>query len=397
MMRRVVITGYDVICSLGNDSETVHKGLKQGNAPLCDLGENAPGDEFIHIKVGKVKGISAEPEDSNGYDKSEVMAVRAYDGAMKNAGLCCGYGGVQPERVSLSLATSIMGSEHIIEYVRGGDIDYIGRSKLFEVRLADKFGIGGEIYTTSSACASGTAAVGMAVSLIRSGKSDIVVCCCTDHISSLSLNGFMALETLSKGVCKPFDKTRNGINIGEGCACFIIEDYESAQKRGANIQAEIVGYGLANDACHITSPDPEGIGALSSMKMAAEDNFSRKKLKDNDKIYFNTHGTGTVANDAMELKAIRTLMGDRGEYAISSTKSLTGHCLGAAGGVELALGLMMLKDGKVYQTQNSNTDMDENYNANKEIDSALPPNYLLSNSFAFGGNDATIAVRTYEG
>lgn len=393
MAKRAVITGYDIICALGDNKEIVHRNLKNGKTPIEDMNDTAKNKKFTKVKVGMVKGVIENMDSSEGFDKSEIMANLVYKSAMEDAGFINGYGDVSESRVSLSLATSIMGSEHVIEYVKKGDIDYIGKSKLFEIRLAKAFGIGGEMYTTSSACASGSAAVGVAVDLIRSGKADIVVCCCTDHISDLSLHGFMALETISPEVCKPFDKTRNGINIGEGCACFIIEDYDHALKRNADIKGEITGYGLANDACHITSPDPEGIGAGLSMMMAITDNLSNGELKDNDHIYVNAHGTGTNANDSMELKAIKNSLDDKGQYVVSSTKSLTGHCLGAAGGIELALGLMMLEDGCVYPTQNSNTDMDSEYNLNKELKQDFAPDFLLSNSFAFGGNDATIAVR----
>ena len=393
MEKRVVITGYDIICALGDNKEIVHKNLRNGVTPIRDLSDAASEEKFTNVKVGMVKSVIEKMDSSEGFDKSEIMANLVYKGAMEDAGFTNGYEDVPESKVSLSLATSIMGSEHIIDYVKKGDIDYIGKSKIFEIRLAKAFGIGGEMYTTSSACASGSAAVGVAVDLIRSGKADIVVCCYTDHISDLSLHGFMTLETISPGVCKPFDQTRNGINIGEGCACFIIEDYEHATKRNADIKGEITGYGLANDACHITSPDPEGIGAGLSMMMAITDNKSGGELKDDDNIYVNAHGTGTNANDSMELKAIRKTLDNKGQYAISSTKSLTGHCLGAAGGIELALGLMMLEDGRVYPTQNSKTDMDPEYNVNKEIKPDFAPDFLISNSFAFGGNDATIAVR----
>lgn len=393
MRQRVVITGYDVICSLGTDRESVRRNLKQGQLPITELGEERPSEAFRHIKAGKA-GVGFEPvRNSTDRDQSEQMAVKAFHGAMTDAGFTDGFGEIPENRISLSLATSVMGSEHIIEYAKGGEPDYIGRSKQFEIRLAQEFGIGGELYTTSAACASGTAAIGLAAELIRTMRARIVVCCCTDHICAISLYGFRALNTLSHEICRPFDKKRDGINIGEGSACFILESYESAVQRKARIRGEVTGYGLANDACHITSPDPEGKGAFLAMRMAVEDTSFDAPMDGTDRIYINAHGTGTPANDSMELKAIKRAFDGENTYVVSSTKSMTGHCLGAAGGVELALGLMMLEDGQVYPTLHSNTDIEEGGSLNERIAPGFAPDYVISNSFAFGGNDAVIIVR----
>ena len=177
---------------------------------------------------------------------------------------------------------------------------------------------------------------------------------------------------------------RDGINIGEGSAFFILEEYERAKKRGAHIYGEIKGYGLANDAYHITSPDPEGKGAFHVMKMALGNEKPRE-------IYINAHGTGTNANDSMELKAVKNYFGDEKVY-MSSTKALTGHCLGAAGSIECGFSLMFLQEGKVPVTANSTFDFAEENGVTDKIPYEKDVNSIVSNSFAFAENDACIWI-----
>lgn len=394
MNERVVITGYDVMCSLGNNKEEVREGLQKQEVPLMKYGKIADIDEFKNIYVGRVKWGNDRIGSYTDEDKSEKMLNKTFRGALNDSGLNMESADIVPERISMSLATSIMGSEHTIEYKKTGDIRYVGLSKQFGMRLARTFGIGGEIYTTSSACASGSAAVGVAFDLIRSGRADIVVCCGADQISAISLYGFKTLGSMTNGKGKPFDKERDGINIGEGSACFIFESLSHACARRANIRAEVLGFGLSNDAWHITSPAPDGRGAIESMKMALKEGFGSLEKLDKWNIYVNAHGTSTKANDDMELKAIRHVFKNADSNCmVNSTKSLTGHCLGAAGSIELALGMIMGEDKIVYPTCNSNTDLDDDYNLNKRITLEYNPEILLSNSFAFGGNDASILVR----
>ena len=199
---------------------------------------------------------------------------------------------------------------------------------------------------------------------------------------------------MTNGKGKPFDKERDGINIGEGSACFIFESLSHACARNANIRAEVLGFGLSNDAWHITSPAPDGRGAIESMKMALQEGFGNLEKINKWNIYVNAHGTSTKANDDMELKAIRHVFENvDSNCMVNSTKSLTGHCLGAAGSIELALGIIMGEEKIVYPTCNSNTDLDDDYNLNERINLESEPEILLSNSFAFGGNDASILVR----
>ena len=382
--RRSVITGFGVICCLGDNKEDVKKNLLLSSAMFSTVRDKGDFGELNDYQIGLSPVPEVEISDCESLDKSEIMIRKTAQEAFRDAGLSGDFSEYN-ERAAVSVATSVMGSEYLVKYVaeKSDDAAYLINSKKYAARLAAEWNVFGGVYTTSSACASGSAAVGVAVDLIKSDTCDIVLCGGTDHISEISLNGFDILKTLSHGRCKPFDNTRDGINIGEGSAFFIIEEYEHAVKRNAKIYGEIKDYGLANDAYHITSPDPEGTGAYYSMKMA----LGGEKVEN---IYINAHGTGTSANDAMELKAVKNYFEDTDIY-MSSTKSLTGHCLGAAGSIELAFSLMYLQDGRIMPTANTNYDLIDCDNITDKMREGKI-NSILSNSFAFGGNDASLFV-----
>ncbi|RDY31933.1 beta-ketoacyl-[acyl-carrier-protein] synthase family protein [Lachnotalea glycerini] len=392
MRKRVAVTGFGIVCALGNDKKSVKEALMNNLNKMQELSKIKDYGVLNHVKVGRTDVDEPNISSPNDFDKSEIMARMALEEACLEAG----YENLSFEqfgiRASLSLATSVMGSEYIIKYSgeKSNDAEWLIKSKAYASRMAKEFKIYGGVYTTSSACASGSAGLGIAFDLIKSGQNDVVLCGGTDHISDISVFGFKSLNTLSEDRCKPFDKLRDGINIGEGSAFFVFEEYEHAIKRNAKILGEIIGYGLANDAYHITSPDPNGEGAYHSMKMALDD-IEDENLSE---IYVNAHGTGTKANDEMELKAIKKAFGDIQIY-MSSTKALTGHCLGAAGSIEFAFSLMFLEEGKIPKTANSNFDIATVENIRDEIPADFSAKRILSNSFAFGGNDATIIVEKY--
>lgn len=389
MDRRIVVTGYGAICALGDNKIDIKKSFFEAKNNMKYISSIKDYGELNHVKVGLTLLQNypvVTPEDM---DKSERLARVAINEALTDAGITKDYFDELGGRISLSISTSIMGSDYILKFIEENreDAKWLVQSKAFACRLVREFKIHGGCYTTSSACASGTAGLGIAYDLIKENKADIVLTGGTDHISDISIYGFKALDTLSEDICKPFDKTRDGINVGEGSAFFIIEEYGHAISRNAKIYGEVLGYGLANDAYHITSPDPTGNGAYHSMKMA----LNEAKIESGSKIYINAHGTGTQANDAMELNAIKNLF-DENQIYMSSTKSLTGHCLGAAGSIEMALALMVLNDGRAPRTFNSKFDMEGINNISDDIPESVKINTILSNSFAFGGNDATVIV-----
>lgn len=391
MDNKVVITGLGIVSDIGDSVINVIQSIQAEDYRMSFLPNEEKYQNIKKIKVGKVNDITSDITDTDSLDKSEIMAMIALDEALCDAKISksdlLSLGG----RAAFSLSTSVMGSDYLVEFEKEEQKDYswIRRSKAFISRITRRYNILGGCYTTSSACASGTAGLGIAFDLIKNDEADVVICCGTDHLSDISIFGFNSLDSLSDDVCKPFDDQRDGINIGEGCAVLIIESYEHAKKTNKTIYGEIIGYGLANDCYHMTSPDPEGKGAFFSMNMAIKD----AELNHETNLYINAHGTGTKANDSMESKAISRLMEEHQLTPhVSSTKSLTGHCLGAAGSIEAALSLLYAKMGNFPNTYNSNLAICPSHSEDsQQIGDHF--SYILSNSFAFGGNDASVLIK----
>ena len=294
------------------------------------------------------------------------------------------------------MATSVGSNTHLIEYTSD-----IAEGKYIPQRFADypkymvkpfqdKLRIGGQYFINNSACSAGTTAICTAFSKIRSGECDLAVVVGIDPATEFSTYGFNSMKNMNKGVCTPFDKNRTGINLGEGGAILLLESYEHAKERNANILAEVYGYGIGNDAYHRTSPDPTGEGAYRTMKMALKD----AGLEPEDIDYVNAHGTGTEHNDAMELKAMEMLFeGNKEKPVVGSTKDLTGHCLAAAGMVEAAFCVMAINDKKVWGN-NHLTEAEDTENAELLNKPYRDKNvrYAMSNSFAFAGHSSSIII-----
>ncbi len=265
--------------------------------------------------------------------------------------------------------------------------DYISYTKKI-------FGVKGSVSVSSAACASGASAAGMAFDYIRNGVCDMVVMGGADPLTITAAYGFNSLKSLSSCVCNPYDENRDGINIGECGAYFLVEELEHARERNARIYCEIAGYGLGNDAYHATSPDPEGSGAYNTMLMALADGKISADMVD----YINGHGTGTVINDSMEVKAIERLFENTDKIpALSSTKAILGHCMGASGAIELASTIMSMINGKYIPMPRLSSPITDDKkifisSSTKDIDIK----YALSNSFAFAGNSASLLIKSYE-
>jgi 3-oxoacyl-[acyl-carrier-protein] synthase II len=272
--------------------------------------------------------------------------------------------------------------------------------------ISIRYGLKGPNYVTTSACASSSNAIIDAYDQIRLGRADIIVAGGAEAvICELGVGGFNAMHALSvrnedpQGASRPFSKSRDGFVIGEGAACLILEEYEHAVARGAKIYAEIAGTGLTADAYHITAPHPEGEGACRVMKMALDE--AGLALEDVD--YINVHGTSTYAGDIAEAKAIKTLFGEHAyKLNISSTKSMTGHLLGAAGAIEALLTVLTIKNGVVPPTINhadDDNDPEIDYGMNFTFNKAQERNVnvAISNTFGFGGHNASIAFKKVEG
>ena len=272
--------------------------------------------------------------------------------------------------------------------------------------ISIRYGIKGPNYVTTSACASSSNAIIDAYDQIRLGRADVIVSGGAEAvICQLGVGGFNAMQALStrnedpKGASRPFSKSRDGFVMGEGAACLILEEYEHAVARGAKIYAEVVGTGLTADAYHITAPHPEGDGACRVMKAALDD----AGLSPEDVDYINVHGTSTNAGDIAEAKAIKKLFGDHAyKLNISSTKSMTGHLLGAAGAIEALLTVLAIKNDVVPPTINhaeGDDDPEIDYGMNFTFNKAQKRtvNVALSNTFGFGGHNACIAFKKFEG
>lgn len=271
--------------------------------------------------------------------------------------------------------------------------------------ISIRFGLGGPSYSVSTACSSSSHAVGSAFDQIRLGHADVLLTGGADaDVTYTGIGGFNSLHALSTRndspttASRPFSKSRDGFVLGEGAACLIMEEYEHAKARGAKIYAEIIGVGMTSDAYHMTAPDPEGKGAERVMRMALKDAGVAPELID----YVNTHGTSTPLGDVTEVKAIQRVFGEHVyDMNLDSTKSMTGHLIGATGAVEAIACIMALKDGIIPPTINHDPeDADEeiDYRINFTFDKAQKRNirYALSNTFGFGGHNACLIFKKWE-
>ncbi|MEW6264851.1 MAG: beta-ketoacyl-[acyl-carrier-protein] synthase family protein [Thermodesulfobacteriota bacterium] len=256
--------------------------------------------------------------------------------------------------------------------------------------LASLFDLKGPRTTFMTACSSGGTALGWARDLIRSGQAAVLLAGGTEPLCRMTFTAFNALRAVDPDYCKPFDRRRRGLSLGEGAAFMVMESLEHAQQRGARIQAEFLGYGLSADAYHMTAPDPAGDGAARAMRAALSDAGLEPEQVD----YINAHGTGTPANDVTETKAIKTVFGPWAfRIPVSSTKSMIGHCLGAAGALEALASILALEHGFLPPTihlEEPDPECDLDYVADGARKADL--GIVLSNSFAFGGNNTTIIL-----
>ena len=260
-------------------------------------------------------------------------------------------------------------------------------------RIASHLGIMGPKTTFMTACSSGATAIGYALDLIRQGEATVMICGGTEPLCRITYAAFNALQAVDPEYCKPFDRDRQGMTLGEGAGILILESLEHAQKRQAPIYAEVLGYGISCDANHMTAPDPKAEGAAAAMRAALKDAGILPERID----YINAHGTATPANDTMEILAIKTVFGDRAQsIPVSSTKSMVGHTLGAAGAIEAVTCVLAIEQGfippTVHHTHPDETcDLDVVPNTAREAS----VNRVLSNSFAFGGNNTCLVLGRY--
>ena len=409
--RRVVITGMGAVTPLGLTLEESWAAVK---ADICGIGPITQYDTTNQkVKLaGEVRGF--EPEQY--IDKREVrktdrfvqFALASAAQAMEHSGLVME--NENSQRCGVVFASGIGGFSTVQnECLKGNEKGYdrvspyfipMAISNMAAGNIAIRFGFHGMCTCPVTACASGTNAVGDAFRQIRDGYADVILAGGTEAtITSLAVGGFTSLHALHTGsdpkrASIPFDKERSGFVMGEGAAALVLEEYEHAKARGANILAEVVGYGCTCDAHHITAPLPDGSGAAGAMTQALADAGVDAASVD----YINAHGTSTAMNDAGETAAVKLAFGEHAkELAISSTKSMTGHLLGASGAVEAAFTAMALHDGFIpatlgYQVPDEACDLDIVPNHGREA--AI--RYAMSNSLGFGGHNASILLKKWE-
>ena len=392
-MKRVVITGVGAKCSIANNYQDL----------LINLENKLPGQKQITLfKTDDLRtNIACEIEevvDQGAYfERVTNLALDSIKDLEEHFGLKAVVDSLDGD-VMFSYSSSLSGNELMMDYLASENKDnrLIYDIPSFIDKLTRSLEINGPIYTTMSACAAGTAATGVAIDAIRQGEFEAAIVGGSDVLTYFSTAGFNSLKSLAEGPCQPFDVERTGINLGEASAFFIFEELEHAKRRGATILAEVMGHCSKNEAYHITSPNPKGEGAAIAMKGAFAD-AGLDLASITGSIYVNMHGTGTVANDSMELLAIEDTFKDNEVY-FSSTKSRTVHCIGAAGSIELAISVLSLEQKMIYTTINTQNPVEtpENihgiYGENRKVDF----DYVVSNSFAFAGNTSSIVLKKYE-
>lgn len=415
-LKRVVVTGLGAITPLGNTFPEFWNGLLNGvsgAAPITHFDASKFKTQFACEVKGYDPNTFFDRKEARKYDPYAQYAIVCSDEAIKDANLI-------PAQLNLDRIGVIWGSgiggidtflKEVTDYVKGDGTPrfspfFIPKmiSDIAAGHISIKYGFRGPNFTTTAACASSSIAMIDGFNYIRMGKADVIVtggseAACTPT----GMGGFNAMQAIStrnddpKTASRPFDLNRDGFVLGEGGGCIILEEYEHALKRGAKIYCEIVGGGLSADAHHMTAPHPEGLGAILVMKSALED----AGIKPEEIDYINVHGTSTPLGDIAETKAIIQLFGEHAyKLNISATKSMTGHLLGAAGAIEAIAAIMAVKEDIIPPTINHFTDdpeLDNKLNFTFHTAQKRIVNAALSNTFGFGGHNASVIFRKFKG
>lgn len=413
MQKRVVVTGMGALTPIGNTLEEYWEGLKEGRNG-AGLITKFDASEFDTRFACEVKDFDVfqyiDRKSAKRMDPYTQYAVAASIMAVEDSGIISD--SLDYEKVGVIYGSGIGGMSTFEEQHRNFIEHGLKRVSPFFVpmmisdiaagQISIHFGFKGPNYATTSACATSTNAIADAFVLVQSGRANAIVCGGSEAaITPMSMGGFGAARAISTWndrymeASRPFDKNRNGFVMGEGAGTLVLEDLDHALARGAKIYGEVVGCGMTGDAFHLTAPAPGGEGAVRSMKMAIED----AGIKPEDVDYINAHGTSTELNDKNETNAIKTVFGDHAyRLSISSTKSMTGHLLGAAGAIEAIASLLAIKHSIIPPTihyDEPDPECDLNYTPNKAVEKEIT--YALSNTFGFGGHNATILLKKYSG
>ncbi len=412
--RRIVITGIGAVSPLGNTAAETWEGMKSGRSGIRTI-ESLDTTGFPVTIAGEVRGYDPTP-----YFKTDPKAIRRCDRfeqlAMGAAAMAMEDAGLDPEKVDKNRVGVMIGSGIGGLEIHSNNCETLVKSGMRRVSpfcipymitnmasgmVSMEYGFGGPNMSISTACATANHSIGEAWRIMKFGDADVMICGGVEaSIQPIGIAGFANMKALSTRnddpatASRPYDVDRDGFVMAEGAGVIILETLEHAEARGARILAELVGYGLSADAYHLTSPMPEGEGASRCMQMALD----HAGLKPEDVDYVNTHGTSTPLGDICETKAIKRTFGDyaRNGLIVSSTKSMTGHLLGAAGAIELLACVYAIQDNFVPPTinvfnQDPECDLDICANVGRET----KVDVALSNSFGFGGHNASLIVKRF--
>ena len=414
--RRVVVTGMGVVTPVGNDVPSSWRALLAGESGGARIACFDATEDFPTRVAAEVKGFDPslymDSKEARRFDRYSQLGVAAAEQAMRDAGRVASPTDVQPERFGVVFGSGIGGISTLEENARILAAKGPKRVSPFFIPMfipdiaagliSIRFGAQGPNYATVSACASSAHAIGSALRYIQRGDADVMIAGGSEAtITPLTVAGFASMKAMTtrnddpERASRPFDAHRDGFLIGEGAGALVLESLDHAQARSADIHGEIVGYGLSGDAYHITSPAPEGIGAQHAMRLALADAGAEPDEVD----YINAHGTSTPMNDTNETAAIKAVLGEAAyRCVVGSTKSMTGHLLGAAGGVEGVVTTLVCREGKIPPTINFSEpdptcDLDYAHDGVRERSVRL----ALTNSFGFGGHNVCLAIRRWEG
>lgn len=404
--RRVVATGLGTINAAGHDSNEFYRALRHGR---CGIGPVSVfdtalyrthlGGEVRDFRPGELlpRGISRKR-----LSRCDAMALVATLEALRDAGL-----DPIPDDLRPGIGVVIGGGaggmleceEVYRQYLEGGPAPAYSAFASFGCassadHIASQLRLMGPKTTFMTACSSGATAVGYARDLVRDGLAELVICGGAEPLCRITYSAFNALQAVDPEPCKPFDRNRQGLNLGEGAGILVLEELQHALRRGATIYGEILGYGVSCDAHHMTAPDPEGGGAVLAMERALADG----RVAPQDVDHINAHGTATPTNDPIETQAIKTLFGDHARrLPVSSTKAMTGHTLGAAGAIEAVVSLLAIHHRFLPPTvHHREPDPRCDLDYISEGARAAEPKVVLSNSFAFGGNNTALLFGRYQ-
>jgi 3-oxoacyl-[acyl-carrier-protein] synthase II len=404
-MRRVAVTGLGAVTPLGNDSRATWEAAVAGQSGIDFISTFDTSGFPVRI-AAEVRGFDPAavvgPKEARRLDRNVVMGVAAASEAVEDASLDSAY---EPDRVGVLFGTAIGGligitEQHQIYLERGPDrvSPYFIPSVLVDTasgQIAIALGLRGPNYAPVSACATGSTAIGEAAEVIRRGAADAVLAGGAEAcLHPLILAGFCAMRGLAAEeehpprASRPFDLTREGFVMGEGACVLVLEELEAAKARGARIYAEVLGYGASNDAHHLAQPDPASVGVVEMMRAA----LGRAGVEPDRVGYINAHGTSTPLGDLAETKAIKEVFGDHAyALAVSSTKSMTGHCFGAAGAVEALMCVLAIHEGVLpptinYETPDPECDLDYVPNEARRVQVDV----ALSNAMGLGGHNGCV-------